>query len=81
MNIYVYKYIFTNYIVVIYGISQLQCVRKPTFAGMGLMDMGTNTATDTEWAIIIRTHDTRIRQPTRYTVPMSNTTDDGPSNF
>ena len=81
MNIYVYKYIFRYYIVVIYGISQLQCVRKPTFMGMGLTDTGTNTATDTEWAIGICTHDTCICQPTRYTIPVSNTTNDGPSNF
>ena len=47
--------------------------KKPAFAGMGLTDMGTDTATGTEWAISIRTHDTCIRQPTGYTISMSNT--------
>ena len=73
MSIYVYKYIFRYYIVVIYGISQLLCVRNPAFAGMGLMDMGTDTGTGTEWAIGICTRDTHIRQPARYTIPVLNT--------
>jgi hypothetical protein len=47
--------------------------KNPLFAGMGLTDMGTGTATDTKKGICTRTRDTRIRVPGRFPVPVSIT--------